>query len=255
MIRQLDIQKASLLKRLSALILDFIIIVILSTFFILIISKITNYDSNNKKLLESYSYYENKHNIVFSISADEYSSYSDSERQEYDNAYEELINDTEAMKNYEVVVTLTLLSLSLGVFFAFFVAEFIIPQFFKNGTTIGKKVFSLAVIRKGGWKINNRVLFIRSILGKYTIETMVPLLIVVMILFSSIGIVGPIVIFLIALLNLLLVLFTKYNQALHDILADTIVVDYSSQYIFSSEEEVIERKKEIAKEKANNSIY
>ena len=227
-----DMQRASLLKRISALILDFIILTILSTFFIFLISFITKYDSYNTHLNECYSKYEKQYGVEFSISSDEYYGYSEEERALYDEAYNALINDEDTILTYQKVVNLSLLSVSLGVFFAFIIAEFIIPIFFKNGVTIGKKVFSLCLMRRGGWRVNNTSLFIRAILGKYTIETMVPLLILMMVFFSS-----------------------KDHLAIHDLLADTVVVDYMSQYIYETEEDVIERKKELAKEKAEKSLY
>ncbi len=250
-----DVQRASLLKRISALILDFIILTILSTFFIFLISFITKYDSYNTHLNECYSKYEKQYGVEFSISSDEYYGYSEEERALYDEAYNALINDEDTILTYQKVVNLSLLSVSLGVFFAFIIAEFIIPIFFKNGVTIGKKVFSLCLMRRGGWRVNNTSLFIRAILGKYTIETMVPLLILMMVFFSSIGIVGPIVIGGIILINLILIFATKDHLAIHDLLADTVVVDYMSQYIYETEEDVIERKKELAKEKAEKSLY
>ena len=58
-----------------------------------------------------------------------------------------------------------------------------------------------------------------------------------------------------AICNLILIFATKDHLTIHDILADTVVVDYMSQYIYETEEDVIERKKELAKEKAEKSLY
>lgn len=250
-----DIQRAGILKRISAFILDFIVITILSTLFIFLISKITNYDYYNSKLTSSYDRYESEYGVTFSISSDEYYGYSDEERARYDEAYAALTADDEAMAAYSRVVNLTLLSLSLGIFLAYLVSEFIVPLLFGNGVTIGKKVFGLCLMRKGGWKVNSISLFIRAILGKYTIETMIPVLLVVMILFNSIGIAGTAVILFLFILNVFLVFFHRERQALHDLLADTVVVDYASQRIYESEKEVIEAKKEEARKAAENSSY
>ena len=250
-----DIQRAGLLKRISAFILDFIVITILSTLFIFLISKITNYDYYNSKLTSSYDRYEDEYGVTFSISSDEYYGYSDEERTRYDEAYAALTADNEAMSAYSRVVNLTLLSLSLGIFLAYLVSEFIVPLLLGNGVTIGKKVFGLCLMRKGGWKVNSISLFVRAILGKYTIETMIPVLLVVMILFNSIGIAGTAVILFLFILNIFLVFFRRDRQALHDLLADTVVVDYASQRIYESEKEVIEAKKEEARKAAENSSY
>ena len=110
-------------------------------------------------------------------------------------------------------------------------------------------------MRTNGVKMNNISLFIRSFLGKYAIETMIPVLIITMILFNSIGIVGPIVIGLILLLQIILMCATKTNSLIHDLLADTVVVDFASQMIYDSEEELIEAKKQAAAEKVNKASY
>ena len=250
-----DIQRASLLKRFSAFLLDFIVITILSTLFIYLISLVTHFDYYNTQLTSSYSRYESEYGITFSISQGEYEGYSDEERGRYDEAYNTLIGDREAMDNYQRVMNLTLLSLSLGIFLAVFTSEFLIPLFLKNGVTIGKKIFGLSVMRKGGWKINSLSLFIRAILGKYTIEIMVPVLLILMILFNMIGIAGTIVIIGILVTNFILVMTRYEHQAIHDILSDTVVVDWASQKIYDSEEDVIEAKKERAKEEAGRTDY
>lgn len=250
-----DIQRAGLLKRFSAFLLDFIVITILATFFIFLISKITNFDYYNTQLTSSYEKYEREYGVTFSISSDEYYSYTPEERGRYDEAYGVLIGDGEAMTNYQRVMNLTLLSLSLGIFLAVFTSEFLIPLFFKNGVTIGKKIFGLCLMRRGGWKVNSLSLFIRSVLGKYTIEIMIPVLLIVMILFNVIGIVGTAVIVALTLTNFLLVMTRREHQAIHDILADTVVVDYASQKIYDSEEDVIEAKKERARDEAERSGY
>ncbi len=87
-------------------------------------------------------------------------------------------------------------------------------------------------------------LFIRAVLGKYTIETMIPVLIIIMIYFGSIGIIGPVVLGLILLLQLILLAATSNNSLIHDLISDTVVIDMASQRIFDSESELIEYEKE-----------
>ena len=133
--------------------------------------------------------------------------------------------------------------------------EFVVPLLFGNGQTVGKKIFGIAVMRVNGVKINGVALFIRSILGKYTIETMVPVMLVIMVMLEVLGIVGPAVILLIGVLQIGLMLATRTNSAIHDCLANTVAVDLHSQMIFGSEAEVIEYKKRIHEDIANRSNY
>ena len=104
-------------------------------------------------------------------------------------------------------------------------------------------------------KIDGTCLFIRSILGKYTIGTMVPVMLLVMVLLEVLGIVGPVVIALICLLQVVLMIATHNHSAIHDCLANTVVVDLPSQMIFGSESELIDYKKRIHEEMANRASY
>ena len=120
---------------------------------------------------------------------------------------------------------------------------------------MGSLIFGIAVMRTSGVRISHISLFIRAILGKYAIETMIPVFIIMMIFMNTIGIVGPIVLLCILLLELFCIIFTKNNQLIHCILSDTVVVDYGSQKIYSSDEELLEAKKRAAKERVERDPY
>ena len=68
----------------------------------------------------------------------------------------------------------------------------------KNGQTIGKKIFGLAVMQTDSVRVKPIAMLIRTLLGKYTIETMAPLLIIFLILFGSLGTVGLIMLAVLA---------------------------------------------------------
>ena len=154
-----------------------------------------------------------------------------------------------------MVTNLMVLTVSLGLFIAVLVWEFIVPLFLKDGRTVGSLIFGIAVMRSNGVRISHVSLFIRAILGKYAIETMIPVYLILMIFMNTIGIVGPIVICAIILLELILIISTSNNQLIHCILSDTVVVDYSSQRIFDSEDELLEYKKREARERVERDPY
>jgi hypothetical protein len=66
---------------------------------------------------------------------------------------------------------------------------------------------------------------------------MFPLLLVLMIYFGYLGIVGTITILLLLILQLGVMIKTQTNSSIHDLLSDTMVVDFVSQRIFETEEE------------------
>ncbi len=250
-----EIQKASIAKRISAGLLDVIAVSIIATLCAWLISLAADYDGWNKKLEDSYSRYESQYGVTFRITEEEYNNKSSSDKENYDNAYKALVEDSEAMKAYSMVTNLMILTVSLGLFIAVLIWEFIVPLFLKDGRTVGSLIFGIAVMRSNGVRISHISLFIRAILGKYAIETMISVYIIMMIFMNTIGIVGPLVICGILLMQLILIIFTKNNQLIHCILSDTVVVDYGSQRIFDSQEDLLEHKKREARDRAERNPY
>ena len=250
-----EIQRASIAKRISAGLLDVIAVSIIATLCAWLISLAADYDGWNKKLEDSYSRYESQYGVTFRITEEEYNNKSSSDKENYDNAYKALVEDSEAMKAYSMVTNLMILTVSLGLFIAVLIWEFIVPLFLKDGRTVGSLIFGIAVMRSNGVRISHISLFIRAILGKYAIETMISVYIIVMIFMNTIGIVGPLVICGILLMQLILIISTKNNQLIHCILSDTVVVDYGSQRIFDSQEDLLEHKKREARDRAERNPY
>ena len=250
-----EIQKASIAKRISAGLLDVIAVSIIATLCAWLISLAADYDGWNKKLEDAYSRYESQYGVTFRITEEEYNNKSSSDKENYDNAYKALVEDSEAMKAYSMVTNLMILTVSLGLFIAVLIWEFIVPLFLKDGRTVGSLIFGIAVMRSNGVRISHISLFIRAILGKYAIETMISVYIIMMIFMNTIGIVGPLVICGILLMQLILIISTKNNQLIHCILSDTVVVDYGSQRIFDSQEDLLEHKKREARDRAERNPY
>ena len=169
-----DLQKASVLKRISAFILDAILICIVATGFAVVLSEITSYDSHSDRLEQYYAEYEQEYGVKFRMSEKEATAMTEEEQEQYKKAYDALIADKEAMSEYNKVINLALLITSVSILLAYAAMEFAVPLFLKNGQTVGKKVFGLGVIREDGVRMNNIMLFVRTFLGKYTLETMIP---------------------------------------------------------------------------------
>ena len=250
-----DLQKASVLKRVSAFILDAILICIVATGFAVVLSEITSYDSHSDRLEQYYAEYEQEYGVKFRMSEKEATAMTEEEKEQYKKAYDALIADKEAMSEYNKVINLALLITSVSILLAYAAMEFAVPLFLKNGQTVGKKVFGLGVIREDGVRMNNIMLFVRTFLGKYTLETMIPVYIILMILFNSIGSIGLIVLGAELLLQIILFFAKKTRPFVHDRLAGTVVVDMASQMIFASEEEMVEYKKRVSAERASRSPY
>jgi len=94
----------------------------------------------------------------------------------------------------------------------------------------------------------------------FAMETMFPILMFVMIAFGMLGSVGLITIVLMQVLQIGVMIGTKTNSSIHDLLSDTVVVDYASQRIFNTEEDMIaykqeQHEKEVAESKENSNTF
>lgn len=251
----LDIQKANMWKRISAALLDVILLSVVVAFFSMLLSSLLGFDTYNKALDDCYSRYEAKYGISFDITMDDYHAMTQQEIDLYNEAYQDFSKDADAVYNFNMIVRLTLTIASISILLGYMALEFVVPLIFKEGRTLGKKIFGIGLVRTHGVRINPVVLFIRTFLGKFAIETMIPVLIILMIFWGTIGIVGPLVIVGILLLQLILLATSRTNSVIHDRLSDTVVVDMESQMIFDTEADLIEYTKRLHAEKAAKEVY
>ena len=243
-----DLQKASFLKRLAAFMLDAILLLILGTGLMLVSSSVLNIDGHYDVLESAYQKYEQQYGTSFQLTQEEYDALPEAERAVVDAAYEAFSQDEEALYAYNMLVNLLLLMIPLSIFVAYLVLEFGVPMLFGNGQTAGKKIFSIAVMRTDGVRVTPFMMFARAILGKCTIETLVPVLLIIMLFFGLFSTVALIVLVLILLLQVILVAKTQNHSAIHDLMACTVVVDVNSQMIFDSQEHRLEYRKRFEEE-------
>ena len=251
----LDIQKANIWKRISAALLDVILLSVVVAFLAMLLSSVLGFDTYSNGLDDCYSKYEEQFGISFDITMDEYNAMTQQEIDLYNRAYAEFTKDADAIYYFNMVIWLTIVIVSISILLGYLALEFAVPLFLKEGRTLGKKIFGIGLMRTHGIRINPVALFIRTFLGKFTIETMVPVLIILMIFWGTIGIVGPLVIAGILLLQLILLATSRTNSMIHDRLSDTVVVDMESQLIFDTEDDLIEYTKRLHAEKASKQVY
>ena len=250
-----DLQKASVLKRASAWLLDFILLITLATGCMALISYVTNFDHYDDLYRERYDFYEKEYNTKFEPTQEEFDAYTEEELERREEAMEALFADEQAAYAYNMMMSLTLLIATLGILAAFLILEFAVPLWLKNGQTVGKKAFGIAVMRTGGYQINTVCLFVRSILGKFTVETMIPVLVMIMLMLSVTGIFGTFLVVGIGIAQLIAIVITRTNSAIHDLMADTVVVDLATQMIFETPEDRLEYEKRLAAEQAAEQTY
>lgn len=242
-------------KRASAFLFDVIILVVAIVGIAVILSGVIGYDKHYQNTMAGYEKYEKQYGVDFSTTADEYAAMSKEEKKQLDTAYMALWNDDEFVAAYEMLFNFTFIIITFGILIAYLILEFAIPVALGNGQTLGKKIFGIGVMRTDGVKVVPPLMFIRTVLGKFTLETMIPVYIALMYLFGLIGTLGIIIIGLILLVQLILMVTTKTNSVIHDVLAKTVAVDLASQMIFESEEALIAYKEKVHAEQVARQTY
>ncbi len=250
-----DLQKGSMTKRISAFLFDFIILTVLVTGVALLLSWALGYDGYVSTFNSRFEYYQEEYDVTFNITQEELDKLSKEEQDRFHEATKALNDDKDAVYAYGMMVNLALVIITGSVLVAYLLSEFLVPLKFGNGQTLGKKIFGLAVMREDGVKLNTISLFTRTVLGKFTIETMVPLLVMILILFANLGMVGTVILFGLLITQIVMLIVTRTNSCIHDKLANTVVVDMASQMIFGSDLEMIAYKQKMQAEKAARQKY
>lgn len=199
--------------------------------------------------------YESKHGVVFDISAEDYEKLSEEEIQKINDAYAEFASDDKVNQLDVKIVNLTLIIIVFSALIPITIFEFVIPLCFGHGRTLGKKIFSTGVMRVDGVKVSVFQLFVRSILGKFTLETMIPIFLILLFLFEVMPLACLVGLMVLGLLQAALILFTHLRTPIHDMIAGTTVVDYASQMIFDSPEALLEYKERVHAEAAEKAEY
>lgn len=250
-----NLQKASLWKRMSAGLFDLILIAMLAVGMAALLSWAFGYNTHSQNLNDAYSRYEAQYGVQFQISQAAFDAMTPEQQETYDTAYAALIADEEVIYLYNMVLNLTLLITTFSILITVLLLEFLIPLLLKNGQTLGKKIFGVALMRSDGVKISSVQLFIRTVLGKFTIEIMIPVYIIMMIFFNTIGLIAIAVLGAILVGELLSLVLSKTGGLIHDSIAGTVAVDMASQMIFESPEERVEYIKRLHAEEASRQEY
>ena len=246
-----EICRANAWKRISAALFDLILVAIVGVGVMYGLSLALGYSAYSDSLTAIQEKYEAELDVDFGIGAEEYNALSSEDKARYDAAFALFSDDPDASFAYRMMINLSLIIITFGLLAGFLAVEFAVPVILKNGQTLGKKVFGVAVMRKDGVRLSPLLLFARTLLGKYTLETMLPVLIIIMVYFGLMGVFGTFVI--VAMLGVQLVLFcaTNAHTVLHDLLSQTVTVDMATQMIFESP---AERDAYYEKNKSNNGI-
>ena len=250
-----DLQKASILKRAAAFLLDAILLSILAVFFGWIIAACTGYNTHLTTVTDGYTRYAAEYGVTAELYTKDVSALTPEESEILAAASNALAADEAVVHAYQMVANLSTLIITFGLLGAFMLLEFAVPLLFGNGQTVGKKIFGIAVMHLQGVRLGHMALFVRTVLGKFAVETM-PLAMAALFILSGMG--YPVFLLIAAVLlvvQAVVLIASRENAMLHDKMAATVTVDMASQMIFDTHEQMLEYKKKAHAEKVASSVY
>ena len=250
-----ELQKASLSKRIAAALLDFMLLIIIITGAATLFANAFGYETHINTMDARQKHFETQYGVVFQITEEDYNKLTEAERKNFDDAFDALTTDEEFLHAFNMQINLTLLITTLSILLGIFVVDFIFPLWLKNGQTVGKKIFGLGLVQVDSVQVTKLQLFVRAMLGKFTVETMVPVYIFIMIYFNVANIVQLAVLVVLFVGQIISLIVSKTNAAIHDLMSGTAVIDMPSQRIFQSKEALLEYTKEVHAERASRSDY
>lgn len=252
----LDLQKASLWKRISAALFDFILLCILVVGSAAVLSAAFGYDGYVAQVTEAYEHYGAEYGVTLPLTEEEYRELTETEQENYMAAQKAINADETAVRAYKMTQHLPLLTITFSVLFGVLIMQVLVPLAFGNGQSIGKKVFGVALMRIDGIRLTGLQLFVRSVLGKFAVELMIPIFVFVNLYFSgSISIVGIAVVLLLLISQIICLAVTRTVSLLHDVMAGTVAVDLASQMIFETKEEQLKYIKKLHAQQVADAAY
>ena len=219
-----DLQRANVWKRISAFLFDVILLAIACVLCAWGLSALLGFDAQYQTLMARYQAAADACGLDMSIMTQTYSALTDAQRALVEQANAVLAADETAVHAYGMVIQLSILIVSFGVLSGYLLLEFLVPLLFKNGQTLGKKIFGVALMRNDG-------------------------------VFGNLNIVVLGIVLILSVAQFVLFLATRKHSLIHDLLADTVAVDMASQMIFNSTDELVAYKAKLQAEKVAHQTY
>ncbi len=229
-----DLQRAAFSKRLFAFLADLILASILISGIYFVMSAALGVDGYNARYNEIMTSYEEEYGVKFGVTAEEYGGMTPDEKENYKAAVDAMNNDAEAKEAISTSYRLVFIIFASGIIVSMAILEFAVPLAFGDGRTLGKRLFGLGVMRRSSVKISPTVLFVRGVVGKAVFEMILPVLILLSALAGATGFFGIVLLVVFAVAEIAAYAISRTGAFLHDILADTVVIDWDSQMIFDS---------------------
>ena len=239
----------------AAWLLDMILVAILAVGAAAGVSSLMDYEGTAAKLDGVYDDYGTRYGVNLRITQAEYAALTEEKRESFNSALEAMNGDEAALLLYNKLINTTVMIVTLGLLIGIMIMEFFVPLILKNGQSVGRKCFGIGLMREDGVKLSTMQLFVRSLLGKYTLCSMLPGYLLILLVFGKLGLVGLLILFGLLVTQLCLLAFSRNHGGIPDQMAATVQVDLASQKIFESSEDLIAYTQKIHADRARRQKY
>lgn len=234
--------KPKTIHRLAAFLIDAIVFVILFTGVLYLISLIMDFDAHYALLQEEY---KKVGYLIFNEEKEKWE-FLTSTAPNYEEVTKLVTENKVIMEELFFVNSFSVKSPLIAIAIVLLVVEFIIPLILRNGQTIGMKVFSIGLISNTGIAISPIQLFARCFIGKMAVLGIIPALGILYIFLNySGGLLGSLIVLVIYGINLFLLIRSKNNTGIQDLIANVIPVDAKETIFYRTMKEFNEANKNI----------
>ena len=126
-----SLQKASMWKRISAALFDFVFLVIVAVGIAFCLSSLLGYQTQYDLLEDRYNKIEAEYGVDFDMTSEEYQALSEETRAQLDEALAKasaaIENDEEARRLFNMLFTLSIVILSFSILIAYLLLELLVP--------------------------------------------------------------------------------------------------------------------------------
>jgi uncharacterized RDD family membrane protein YckC len=250
-----DVQKANFWKRFSAYLVDILILALVAVEIAFLLSLVLDFQGTLNQRNDLKEEYEQHYGVDFDITQEDYDKLTDSEKNYLNDAHVSYITDPECGRLDALLVNLALIIATFSLLIAYLLLEFLVPMLFRNGQTFGKKIFGVGVVRVDGVRISTFQLFVRTVLGKCTVETLIPVFLIFLFFLNFMPLFSIMGFALLFIIQFVSIVVTKLHTPIHELMSATVSVDMSSQTIFDSPEALMEYKKQLHSQDVEKAEY
>nr|MBQ6242023.1 RDD family protein [Lachnospiraceae bacterium] len=221
-----ETQKTNAGKRIMAFVIDVFLTILLAMALSFLLSMALGAKGRTQELNDKIGVYEAEYGVKLIVTEEEYDALTPEQKKAYEEAYIAASSDAELEKMYRSLVRLMLVTVCGSLLASVLILECLFPLRLGQGRSTGKLLTGLAITDRNGGRARLAALFLRA-LGKYVLVFLLPGYLYTMLRYWTVSSVSLALLPVLLIAQLLLFFKTPRHTPLHDLLAGTVVTDYT----------------------------